>query len=111
MPEPEVQFAGIPVFMAGRYWIVPPLSVGQFRKFGKQLINTGNVDAENFETKLDEVLPVVHIALQRNYPTLKIEELEEMLDLGTFSEVVTAIANASGVKRVVSGEPVPVAEK
>lgn len=111
MPEEKVRFAGIPVYMDGREWIVPPLSVGQFKLYGKNLMIPGTVDAENFTERLDDVLPVIHLALARNYPDLKKEELENMLDLGTFKEVIEAIANASGAKRISSGGAVPVVER
>lgn len=109
VPTEPVKFAGVAVFMNGKNWIVPSLSVRQFKDNVKFLTKDfGEVSAENFGEKVDELIPVILLALKRNYPDITADDLLDMLDLSTLPLVVQAVAAASGMKKVAPGEPQPV---
>jgi hypothetical protein len=97
------KYEGQPVFMNGQEWIVPPLSLKDFRKHFKTLTDT-DITAENVLDKLCEKVPVLLAALQRNYPDLTAEQLEEMLDVVTFNKCVSAVTTGSGLRPVKPGE-------
>ena len=59
------------------------------------------------------LLPVIHASISKLHPEIALEELEEMLDLSTFSEVLDRVLRVSGLKRDRSealGEDQPAAE-
>jgi hypothetical protein len=89
--------------MDGREWIIPALSLRQFRQYYKMLLDT-NVTAETFQEYLMERLPVVLGAIQRNYPELTEEQLLDMVDLRTFVSIVKAIGTVSGMHAATPGE-------
>jgi hypothetical protein len=115
MEKKQVKFKGVPVYMDGEIWIVPSLSVRQFRdNFDKLQKGFGSLTPENISEKVDETMPVILMALNRNYPDLTPDRLIDMLDMSTLPEVFQAIAAASGTKRIAStegaaGESEPVA--
>lgn len=97
------RFEGITVYMDGREWVIPPLSVRQFRTYYSTLLDT-DVTPENWQQKVEAKLPIVLAAIQRNYPDITEEQLLDMLDLKTFTMVMAAIANASGLRAARPGE-------
>lgn len=91
---------------------MPPLSVRQFRE-NLQLLTEplGEITAENTAERMGKFVPVIGMALRRNYPDLTDEYLQDALDLRTFIETVTAVQRASGMKAAAPGEASPVAVK
>lgn len=107
--EQGVKYKGVAVFMDGKEWIVPSLSVRQFRdNFEKLTKDMGELSAGNFAEKLTELMPIIKMALNRNYPELSEDQILDMLDLSTFPTVIQAIAAASGMRKAEPGESDPV---
>jgi hypothetical protein len=100
---PDTQYDGTPVFMAGQTWIVPGLSVKQFRKHFEVLTDT-DINQGNVLAKIETRLPVILDAFNRNYPDVTTEQLEDMLDVGTFNQVMLAISSGSGLRPAKPGE-------
>lgn len=108
----QIKFRGIPVYFDGQEWIVPPLSVRQFRDNLDLLTQPlGEITPENTVERMNRFVPVIGMALRRNYPGVTDEHLLDALDLRTFIEAVTAVQKASGMKVSAPGEAVPVAVK
>lgn len=108
-PAPT-KFRGVAVFMAGQTFIIPALSVRQFRDNYEKLTNPiGDVNENTITATFESFVPVIGLAIRRNYPDITDEQLWDMLDLATFKEVVAAIQNASGMREAVAGEAAPVA--
>lgn len=101
MDKPK--YDGTAVYMDGREWIVPALSVRQFREHHQTLSVSYNV-ADDYAAYLKERLPIALAAMQRNYPELTEEQLLDMLDLKTFLDVWRAIQNVSGLRSATPGE-------
>lgn len=110
VPAEQVKYRGIPVYFEGREWIVPPLSVRQFRDSIELLTEpVGEVTAANAVDRMTKFVPVIGMALRRNYPELTDEMLLDALDLRTFVETLLAVQKASGMKVGKPGEAPPVA--
>lgn len=108
MPE-ETKYRGVPIYFDGREWIVPPLSVKQFRDHIALLTTPiGEISSENTAKRMGEFVPVVGMALRRNYPDITDEYLFEALDLATFIQALVAVQKASGMKVPEPGEARPV---
>jgi hypothetical protein len=108
----ETKYRGVSVEIAGQEWVVPPLSVRQFRDNVKMLIEpVGEVTAENIVDRMDKFVPVIGMAMRRNYPDITDDFLFDALDLSTFATVLIAVQTASGMKVGKPGEAPPVAAK
>jgi len=104
----EVKYRGIAVFFDGREWIVPPLSVRQFRDNIKLLTEpVGEVNPDNAVERMSRFVPVIGMALRRNYPDVTDDHLLDALDISTFGEVMRAVQAASGMKVARPGEARP----
>lgn len=103
----QTKYDGVSIRMNGEDWVVPALSVRQFR--AHQEILTASVDAQQpFTDWQDARLPAILDAMRRNYPDLTEEALRDMLDLRTIVPVWRAVQGLSGVHEGSSGEaPAP----
>jgi hypothetical protein len=112
MPQEETPFRGVPVFMGGREYIVPSLSTRQFRDNYKLL--TRPIEGDTEQTIADafaSYIPLIGLAIRRNYPDVTDDALWDLLDLSTFKVVMAAIQSASGLRTVKTGEAGPVASQ
>lgn len=105
----ETKFRGIPIYFNSKEYIVPPLSVRQFRDNLALLTEpVGDVTPANAVERMNKFVPVIGMALRRNYPEMKDEELLDLLDLNTFVDALLAVQRASGMKAARPGEASPV---
>lgn len=106
----ETKYRGIAVVLGTREYIVPSLSVRQYREHRELLSKPieAKTDSEVLDV-FDRYLPLIGVALRRNYPELSDDDLLDLLDLGNFREVLAAISGASGLQAVKAGEAAPVA--
>jgi hypothetical protein len=111
MPE-EPKHRGVSVYLAGQELVVPPLSVRQFRDNIAILTRSvGEVTPENIADRMGQFVPIIGMALRRNYPEITDEYLLDALDLKTFVDFTLAVQSASGMKVGKPGEASPVAAK
>jgi len=86
---------GAPIKIGNRGFIVPALSFGQLKKLRKEM-NLTNAPAEMTEEVENALVMIIHAALSRNYPKLKLEELEDIIDLNNARPLIQAIKGESG---------------
>jgi hypothetical protein len=90
---------GVSIAMGGQDWIVPALTLGQLRRLMPKIKQLTHVGADMAPEQILIMTEVVAAALQRNYPDITEERVEnELLDLGNAHEVVRAIMTGSGLK-------------
>jgi hypothetical protein len=98
----KLRFPGVPVYFNGQNYYIPSLSTRDFRENLEKLAGVSG------ETPVAEVweshIPIIGLAIRRNYPEITDKLLEEYLDLHTFNEAYKACMKASGVKPVNEGE-------
>lgn len=96
---------GVAVKLGGREYIVPALSLGFIRR-NWDLLNS--IDELTGIEAIEAVTVIAHAALSRNYPELKRDAVEEMLDARSIPLLMAAIKEASGfVAGEVPGAPTP----
>lgn len=106
----QPKYRGVPVYFDGREWVVPPLSVRQFRDNLALLIEpVGEVSGENALSRMTKFVPVIGMALRRNYPDVTDDYLLDALDIITFTATMKAVQAASGMKAARPGEAQPAA--
>ncbi|MBU6430312.1 MAG: hypothetical protein KGR26_14955 [Cyanobacteria bacterium REEB65] len=101
----KLPFAGIPITVGGRDFIVPPLCLRDVKRFLPQMTDLFS------KTPLEQMTmtsDVILAALQRNYPELTMDELDVLLDPMSIQATMEAIMEASGLKKKAAApEPVP----
>jgi len=84
--------------MGGQDWIVPPLTLGQLRRLMPKVRQLTEIGASMGETQIAVLVDIVTAALQRNYPEMTPDKVENLLDLGNASAVLNAVLTGSGLK-------------
>lgn len=95
------KFEGVAINLGGTEYTVPPLSLGQIKKY-KDLLSQIKVSNDPTVEDFDNLLTVIHAALSRNYPEITVEQLTEMIDLGNLGMVVQAVMGVSGLKKLIA---------
>jgi hypothetical protein len=106
MAKPAPQFEGELHRLGDKDFIVPPLNWRRIRELLPvlQKIRIGQPGLEITGEMLDDYLTVILSALNRNYPDMTLDELEDLLDLGNAPRLFLAIMGMSGL---IQGEPGP----
>ena len=89
---------GVAVAMGGQDWIVPPLTLGQLRRLMPKIRQLTEIGASMGEAQINVLIDIVAAALQRNYPEITPDKVENLLDLGNASAVLNAVLTGSGLK-------------
>jgi hypothetical protein len=89
---------GVAVAMGGQDWIVPPLTLGQLRQLMPKVRQLTEIGAAMGEAQIAVLIDIVTVALQRNYPEITPDKVENLLDLGNASAVLNAVLTGSGLK-------------
>src|SRR5438477_6826628 len=97
---------GVAVAMGGQDWIVPPLTLGQLRRLMPKVRQLTEIGVSMGEAQINVLIDIVAAALQRNYPEMTPDKVENLLDLGNASAVLNAVLTGSGLKpdRAPAGE-------
>jgi len=89
---------GVAVGMGGQDWIVPPLTLGQLRRLLPKVRQLTEIGASMGEAEIGVLIDIVTVALQRNYPDITSDKIENVLDLGNAGAVLNAVLTGSGLK-------------
>jgi hypothetical protein len=97
---------GTVVALGGEEFVVPPLSLMQVSAFLPRIRQIASLDPTQMgDAQLKTLIEVVTAALQRNYPELTKEKVEDILDLGNALPVLNAIL---GGNKLPAMEPKPI---
>lgn len=104
MPEKhKLNYPGVPVYMNGRNYYIPSLSTRDFRANYAALTSRSDGATDPGET-FDQYIPIIGLAVRRNYADVTNDQLADWLDLYTFKQALEAVQNASGMTPVNEGE-------
>lgn len=92
--EREVKWPGAKIALGDRFFIVPPLSIGQLETY-KELILRARTMSDH--DSMIECMPLLLSAFNRNYPELTSEALKDVVDLASFNNITLALFNISGI--------------
>lgn len=99
------RFDGIKITLAGHEVTVPSMNLRQIKQYGKEMVELQKKSDIDIFDRMASFLPMICDVLNRNYPGLTTEHLEDVLDMGNFTVVFQAAMNASDIR----GEKKPVA--
>ena len=89
---------GVAVAMGGQDWMVPPLTLGQLRRLMPKVQQLTEIGASMGEAQIAILVDIVTAALQRNYPEMTPDKVEDLLDLSNAGAVLNAVLTGSGLK-------------
>ncbi|HJU15714.1 MAG TPA: hypothetical protein VJ770_04525 [Stellaceae bacterium] len=104
-PKKAPLIPGVAIAMAGKEWIVPPLTLGQMRRLLPQVQRLRDAGASIDAAEIDVIIELVTAALQRNYPEMTPDKVAEAVDLGNARAAVQAILFGSGLRTSGEGKP------
>lgn len=101
---------GIKVPLGGEDYILPALSLRGVRDCEEDLdFIQQKVDDSGgafSEERFAAICRVVHTALIRNYPKVKLDEMRDLVDLNSLPILIDAVLGLSGLEKVM-GESAP----
>jgi hypothetical protein len=89
---------GVAITIGGENWVIPPLTLGQLRRLMPKLRDLTEIGAAMGEVEIEILVEIVATALQRNYPDITSDKVENLLDLGNAGAVLKAVLTGSGLK-------------
>ena len=101
------KFEGVKVMIGGAEYVVPPLNLRQIKQFqdtiGEQMKKASAASGDGLNlTELDSMKEVILAAMQRNYPELSAEWIDENIDMGNLISVFVAAMGVSGLKKAAA---------
>lgn len=88
---------GASVKMGGKEYTIPPLTFRHIQKLEPLINSIGQIQGTPTEKQMDAVAEIVHMAMSRNYPEMKREDVLDLLDLGNLKSVLDAVMGISGL--------------
>ena len=103
----STNFPGTPFLLNGTEFTIPSLSLRQFQDNYTALTAEVSPD-EKLPAQITRLLPVILLAVNRNYPEITLDNLLDWVDVGTFRNLFLVVQGAQGLRRAEeSGEAQP----
>jgi hypothetical protein len=96
MPKHSIVLAGIELALS-------PLNLGDLRRLEPALLGTAQT-AESGLASMLALVPVIHASISKLHPEIAMEELEKMLDLNVFPDVLNRVLEISGLARKATAD-------
>jgi hypothetical protein len=100
----KTKFPGVPIVLNGETLLIPSLSLRQVQENYDLLSKPFEITTENLLEHFDTFLPIIALAIQRNYPDVAEDDLRDWLALSSFYKVLAIVKGVSGLTEVDSGE-------
>lgn len=104
--EPQNRRGGEWVQLGLDLYRIPPLAFASVVELQSDVEGLRDMGDRPTPQQMSVVARIVHSAMARNYPSLKIDEVLDMLDLGNYQDVLAAVLRVAGYKKD-SGDGAP----
>ena len=96
-PVPGRDRGGVWVPLGDQQYKVAPLNFKALRALEDDLKALGAIQQGTMPSsdQVAKLAKIGHAALQRNYPDMPVEDVEDLLDLGNFGHLFSAVVGAS----------------
>lgn len=101
---PEKNRGGVWVQFGDEEYRVPSLAFLAVKEQGPNIDSLQKIVGFPTAEQAEAVVSVVHAAIVRNYPSMQLDQVRDMLDFSNFMPVMDAVMNVSGFKRAAPGE-------
>ena len=93
-----VKYGGKRLWMAGRWLVVPSVSTRYGREnWEKFKMFTEPGKTEDAQSRLTAAVDIIHAAMVRNYPDLTRDDVEDMVGMGDYLELIKVVYTVSGI--------------
>lgn len=89
--------------LGGTDYVVPPFPMRILREHPEWLKAIRQIEDIPDSEQAEAIVGIVHAALNRNYPDLTFDQVENMLDIPTGLTALTAVMDVSGMAPVLPG--------
>lgn len=103
---PEKNRGGRWVTFGDEQYRVPPLAFRSVVDLQDEVEGLRGMGVKPTPQQMATMTKIVHAALSRNYPSLKPADVEDMMDIGNYQELLNAVLNVSGFVESAPGEKV-----
>lgn len=100
---PERRRGGKWVLFGDEWLQVPPLAFEDVIELQDKVEGLKDMGARPTRDQMKVISEIVHSALARNYPSISVDEVRGMLDLGNYSEVLNAVMSIGGYVKAPAG--------
>jgi hypothetical protein len=100
--DTQPKFEGVEVTIAGKKYIMPPLTLKQVRMNQENLKKLNSATVATDEESLGAAIQIIQTAMARNYPDITTDQLEDMIDLGNIHELAQAIMGVNQLKKAMA---------
>lgn len=90
----DVKVPGVELRFDGRTYVVPPLNAAAIKQYRDQVATFLTAGAV---PDIELVCKLLHAAIVRNYPEVKLYSVEQWVDYGNLIEVMDAVMCTSGL--------------
>lgn len=90
---------GVTVKLAGKDYVIPPLTFKALRKLQPKLAVINSMGSVPTDEQMQAVVDLVHGAMVRNYPEMTANDVEELLDMKNTPTVIQALMGVSGLEK------------
>jgi hypothetical protein len=94
-----VKFPGIKKTIGGVEYVVPPVSLRTLQQLQSELEKFDSAGAQLNPEAVSTAITVIHSALARNYPSMTIDEVSDLIDVGNMMELFEVVMDVSGMRR------------
>jgi hypothetical protein len=98
------KFPGVPLVFDGRRHLIPSLSLRQVQENYDVLTAPVEITEENLKEHFSKFVPIIGLAIRRNYPEVKDEDLLDWLDVSNFYKTLAIVKGTSGLQEIEPGE-------
>jgi hypothetical protein len=98
------KFPGVPLVLNGERCLIPSLSLRQVQENYDVLTAPVDVTNENLKEHFKQYLPIIGLAVRRNYPEIKDDDLLDYLGLSNFYKALAIVKGSSGLQEIEPGE-------
>ena len=97
--QPEKTRGGEWVTLGDEQYRIPPLSFRAVQELQDDVASLSQMGARPTPEQMGVVIRIVHSAMSRNYPSITPEQIDEMLDMGNYQDVLGAVLAIAGFKQ------------
>lgn len=90
-------------FGGGRILLLPPLTIGSLQRLQAPLAALSDAEALA-PASLATIAEAALAALRRNYPTITMDQVVELIDIGNMFDVVATVLDVSGLRRKAAAD-------
>jgi hypothetical protein len=98
------KFPGVPLVLNGERYLIPSLSLRQVQDHYDVLTAPIEITEENLGKHFTAYVPMIGLAIRRNYPEIKDEELFDWLGVSNFYKTLAIVKGTSGLQEIEPGE-------